>query len=202
MSGSAARRGDWLQTYTGRAFWPLDPRVEDFDIEDIAHALAHVCRFSGHCRSFYSVAEHSVWVSRIVPPAYALAGLLHDGAEAYMADIARPLKPSLTNFKALETAIEARLAEAFGVEYPWPLAVKVADDAMLAAEAAQLMGTPPRPWALPQPAAGVRVLGLSPAVAKAVFLDRFDDLRDPTRGHADRRTAQIVEIMPDWRGRT
>lgn len=56
-----ARVGDWMQTYTGLAFWPLDPRPEEINIDDISHALSMQCRYAGHCRTFYSVAEHSVW---------------------------------------------------------------------------------------------------------------------------------------------
>lgn len=68
------RRGDWIQTFTGRRFWPLDPRPEDVCIEDIAHALSLKCRFGGHCTRFYSVAEHSVHVSNYVPAEFALWG--------------------------------------------------------------------------------------------------------------------------------
>lgn len=64
------RAGDWMQTFTGRQFWPMDPRPEDLDILDIAHALSLLCRFGGHCQRFYSVAEHSVHVSTLAtaPP--------------------------------------------------------------------------------------------------------------------------------------
>ena len=61
-----ARVGDWIQVYTGGQFWPLDPRPEEIHIEDIAHALALTCRFTGHCREFYSVAQHSLLVSYYV----------------------------------------------------------------------------------------------------------------------------------------
>ncbi len=88
----ADRIGDWIQTATGRQFYPLDPRPEDVCIEDIAHALSNVCRFAGHSAWHYSVAQHCVLASEYAPPEYAIAALLHDAAEAYMGDIARPWK--------------------------------------------------------------------------------------------------------------
>lgn len=87
-----SRRGDYIQTASHRKFWPLDPRPEDVDINDIAHALSNLCRFTGHSSEFYSVSQHSVIASQLVPRASALAALLHDSAEAYMGDIARPWK--------------------------------------------------------------------------------------------------------------
>lgn len=94
MDHDANIRSDWMQTYTGRVFWPLEPRPEDVDIVDIAHALANLCRYGGHSKVFYSVAHHSVLVSQIVPPADALWGLMHDSAEAYVIDLIRPIKHS------------------------------------------------------------------------------------------------------------
>src|SRR5690242_11754504 len=94
LSSRQPRRGDWMQTYTGRRFWPLDPRVDDIDIGDIAHHLSLVCRFAGACREFYSVAQHCVGVSYVCDPKDALWGLLHDAAEAYVGDMVRPLKRS------------------------------------------------------------------------------------------------------------
>ena len=81
------RIGDWMQTYTGERFWPLDPRIEDIHIRDISMALGKLCRYGGHTIFFYSVAEHSVLVSEYVPEEYALWGLLHDASEAYLSDI-------------------------------------------------------------------------------------------------------------------
>lgn len=86
------RIGDWIQTATGRQFWPLDPRPEDVDVRDVAHALSNVCRFAGHTRWHYSVAQHSLLASLYAPPGSGLPALLHDAAEAYMGDIARPWK--------------------------------------------------------------------------------------------------------------
>ncbi len=77
----SARIGNWLQTYSGIAYWPLDPRPEEVTIEDIAHHLSLICRFGGAVRRFYSVVEYSVLVSRVGPPVYALQCLLHDATE-------------------------------------------------------------------------------------------------------------------------
>ena len=70
----------FIGTFSGLRFWPLDPNPEKILIDDIAHALAHQCRFGGHASRFYSVAEHSVHVSRLCLPEHALWGLLHDVA--------------------------------------------------------------------------------------------------------------------------
>ena len=93
----------WIETFTGKEFYFLDPTPDSIDIRDIAHSLAFTCRYTGHSRRFYSVAEHSVLVSYLaVDP---LAGLLHDASEAYITDIASPIKPHLANYKELEDKI-------------------------------------------------------------------------------------------------
>jgi 5'-deoxynucleotidase YfbR-like HD superfamily hydrolase len=84
----------WIQTYSGIKMHPLSPTEEEISIEDIAHALSNLCRFTGHCNKFYSVAQHSVLVSVYSPRDYAMWGLLHDASEAYLNDIARPIKIS------------------------------------------------------------------------------------------------------------
>lgn len=85
----------WIQTFTGKQFWPLAPKASDVCIEDIAHALSLKCRFGGHVKKFYSVAEHCVRVMKILKPADQLWGLMHDAAEAYLPDIAAPIKRSV-----------------------------------------------------------------------------------------------------------
>src|SRR5271165_4859950 len=82
----------WIQTYTGKKFFPMDPKPEDICIEDIAHSLSMICRFTGHSREFYSVAQHSVYVSELCSEQWMLHGLLHDAEEAYTNDLARPIK--------------------------------------------------------------------------------------------------------------
>lgn len=81
-----------IRTYTGILFDPFHPKIEDINIYDIAHALSNECRYAGHCSKFYSVAEHSVIISKLCSEENALTGLLHDGSEAYVKDLPRPIK--------------------------------------------------------------------------------------------------------------
>ena len=111
---------DWIQTYTGRRFHPLAPRADELDLVDIAHALSLNCRFNGHCRCFYSVAEHCVRVADILPPELALWGLLHDAAEAYLADVPRPAKQQMPQFVAAEDRLLRVIVEHFGLSWPMP----------------------------------------------------------------------------------
>lgn len=180
------RCGDWNCSYTGRRYWSLDPRPEDIDFQDVAHALANICRFNGHCREFYSVAQHSVYVSHIVPPEHALAGLMHDGPEAYVGDVTRPLKRSdaMRPFVEAEARWDAAFAARLGLPELVPAAVKVADNRMLATEAWDIMPQHTvKDWFLPHPplAADERVAVFghpgfvcwSPQYAERRFLERL-----------------------------
>ena len=176
----SSRKGDWMQTFTRKAFWPLDPRADEVDIEDIAHALSNVCRYTGHVSKFYSVAEHSVYVSLYVPPQYALWGLLHDASEAYIADIARPVKRHLTQYAEIEQGIMRVVAAHFGLPWPEPPEVKEIDNRILRDEKAMLMpGHPPRPWGVDHlEPLGVYIVGFSPEAAKSLFLTRFREITE------------------------
>ena len=167
------RKGDWMQTATGHQFWPMDPHPEDVFIEDIAAALAKICRFTGHCIRFYSVAEHCCWAATLVPEELKLAALLHDASEAYLADIIRPLKPYLSNYKEIEERVEKAIAERFKVSWPWPAGIKRVDNAMLAAERDQNMVLPPADWHLPEPPAPIRLEYWSPFRAETEYLRAF-----------------------------
>ena len=128
------RSGNWLQTYTGVPFYPLDPRPEDINIEDIAHALSNVCRYGGHCKNFYSVGQHCCIVSRLVPKGMEMWGLLHDASEAYLVDIPRPLKEYLVNYYTIEEDCMNSVAAKFNLQMPIPEEVKLADNAALKIE--------------------------------------------------------------------
>ncbi len=171
-------RGDWMQTFTGRAFYPLDPRVEDIDPVDIAHALSLLCRYGGHSRTFYSVAEHCVLMSHAVAPGNALWALLHDATEAYMGDLIRPLKRAMPNYAAAEDRLMAVICERFGLYPQCPAEVKAADNRILRDERDALLAEPPQPWlSIEQvPNLGARVEGWSPAEAEVRFRLRLDEL--------------------------
>jgi uncharacterized protein len=170
---SQARRGDWMQTATGKQFWPLDPRPEEVDILDIAAHLAKICRYNGACDYHYSVAQHSVYVSWQVPPEHALAALLHDAAEAYTCDIHRPVKRHLTGYAEIEAGVWRAIAYRFGVDPVLPECVHVADDAVLLAEKAQIMRPAPAPWNVPGEPAPIKVSPWTIDQAREAFLSRF-----------------------------
>jgi hypothetical protein len=173
---------DWIQTFTGQRFRPLEPDPSTIRIEDIAHALGLLCRFNGHCRFFYSVAEHSVRVSFLLPPELALAGLLHDAAEAYLGDLPRPFKMWLPAFEEAENRLLRVILRHFGQS--WPLADEVlrADDVLLATEMRDLMGEPPAPWDLRQEPMVQHIIPLRAAQAEQAFIERFLELRTPSGG--------------------
>ena len=178
------RHGDWIQTVTGKQFWPFDPRPEDIDIEDIAHALSMQCRFAGHCIRFYSVAEHSVLLSETLSRKRdALWALLHDASEAYLVDIPRPIKPYLFGYYEAEEALMKAIAIKFDLEDNIPEIVKQRDYQILFSEAEQNMSKPPASWTdygKIEPL-DVKLQYWSPEEAKKKFLDRYYQLRSVGR---------------------
>lgn len=181
------RHGDWMQTATGRKFWPMDPRPEEVFIEDIAHSLAMQCRYAGHCLRFYSVAEHSVLIARHLAarqaPAVALWALLHDASEAYLVDVPRPVKPYLTGYKDAEEKVMGAVCSRFGLPVEMPAEVHAADSRIIADELANMV---PMDWhARHDDPLGVRIRFWSPEKASEEFLATFEALS----GRQDRRAA-------------
>lgn len=173
--------GSSIETFSGLHVTPLNPTPEMIRLGDIAHALSHQCRFAGHCRKFYSVAEHCVHVSHLVPPDVCKSALLHDAGEAYLMDIPRPLKKDLAfmvhghsiSYKTMEEQLMRVIAERFGLIWNgMPAAVREVDDRMLVTEYLAFVNENKPAWT-----AGVEPYvrhlgGLSPQDAKKAFLDR------------------------------
>lgn len=142
----------WIQTFTGRRFSVTRADHEQVDIEDIVNATSKICRFSGNCSTFYSVAEHSVRVTRRLPPHLQLAGLLHDACEAYLSDVPKPVKdlPEMEGYMVVEADIMRAIEYHFGLPQNVLESdeIKQADHEMVCIEARCLM-SPLRPdWPL------------------------------------------------------
>lgn len=172
------RKQPEILTRSGNCFSFASPDAYHFEIEAIAHALSHLCRFTGHTAAFYSVAQHSVLVSRLLPPHLRLAGLLHDAAEAFTGDMTRPLKACFPAFRRMEQKIEKAIFRQYGVPFPLPDEIKKADLALLGAELRDLMPQGSarhgclkniRPMAEP-------IIPWEPATAKKQFLAGFNQL--------------------------
>lgn len=232
------RRGDWIQVYSGIQFWPIDPRPEEILVSDMAHSLAQQCRFTGHTREFYSIAQHCCLVHDLIAswltdpvcdvcgdPSrevtsyreqlhedhalgrctllcatcevatcgkgvwWTLAearwllprkGLGHDGSEAYLCDIARPVKhlPAMQPYRNAEAEIQDLVYVALGVGGPEPYLVKRADDILLATEARDLMAPLHPQWTVKPPAYPVlpdRIEPWGPKRAEREWLRRYRD---------------------------
>lgn len=169
----------WIQSYTGKAVDVFDLQPEQVDVIDIAHALSNLCRYTGHVREFYSVATHSLAVMKLTEmmghgPEMQLWALLHDAGEAYMADVAAPLKrhPIFEGYRKLEAENDRRIRQRFniGLEESQLTLIRTFDMAMLTPERTALMTEPPRDW------------GKFPIIAEATEALRWARGRDPIWG--------------------
>nr|BDD46194.1 hypothetical protein 29 [bacterium] len=173
----------WCQTYAGVVSWPLDPdrnTPQDILVADIAHSLAYQCRFNGHCKVFYSVAQHSVIIADTLfeqtkDLTIAQQGLLHDATETYLGDIPRPMKTLMPDFKSMEAKWMQKIFDRFGVEFPLNPEIKIADDRLLRTEAEQFMvWPPPIPWSGKARPYDFKIEPLGPEEAKELFLRKME----------------------------
>lgn len=183
----SGRRGTWIQTVTGRKFWPLSPRPADIDIEDIATGLSRECRYGKQTQRFYSVAEHSLIVSTLVAqiePRFELEALLHDCDEAYLPDMPRPLKHEpgmqLEVFRSCGALIQSAAFARFGVVSTSEShgVIDAVDKRLVRDEIDQLMRNPDLYLARHghlKPT-GYRIAALEPTEARDAFLQRFSEL--------------------------
>lgn len=175
----------YSQTRTGRRVYFANPQPEQFHIDDIAHALSNICRFTGHTKTFYSVAQHCCMASDLVMHHCKYEALMHDASEAYLSDIASPLKALLVDYQNIEARMETVLRSRFLLPAGQTAAVKHADLVCLGLEKRDLLSPdlmdPDEEWemleGLQLPL--LRVDPWSPAKACLEFLDRFDRLAPP-----------------------
>lgn len=176
---SIPRLDAWMQTRSGQAYHFEDPTPESIRIDDIASSLSKICRFGGHTSEFYSVAEHSVLVSMVVPKEHAFAGLMHDATEAYVGDMVRPLKHAVGQaYSRLEAIAWAEICRKFGIMPFLDKSVKHADNTVLLRERDALMAAPPIPWSWADglEPARVRIRAYEPRMAERFFMERYKEL--------------------------
>lgn len=172
------RKGDWITTYSGKTFYPLDPHIEDIDVYDIIHALSNLCRFNGHCTSFYSIAQHSVLVSLMCHPEDQLWGLIHDAAESYLSDIPSPLKRTdeFAFYRETERNLMKLICDKFNLKHEEPESVKIADKRMLVTEARDLTFTEGRGWQKSYEPYDFTIKPWAPDYARTRFISRLNEL--------------------------
>jgi uncharacterized protein len=183
--------GSFIQTASGRRVDPFAPRPEDLDVEDIAVALSNQCRFGGHIRAFYSVAQHALIVSQLVEEhggdaVDCLWGLLHDASEAYLLDLPHPIKHRSELgrlYRAAESGLQAAICERFGLPADPPEGLKALDRALLATERRALAQ---EAWHWPEledvAPLELEIEPLAPDAAAAVFLERYAELERRRNG--------------------
>lgn len=187
-----SRGDDWIQTFSIGQFWPLEPRAEDIRIADVGNALAKLCRFTGHVHEFYSVAQHSVLVSleaarRATASGMSVSavthiarwGLLHDASEAYLVDLARPVKRTaeMAPYREAEARIMRAVTDRFALGgYREPSLVKAADVVLCYTEARDLFPRVHPGWEWHADPLPETVVPLEWRAALALFRARFEEL--------------------------
>ena len=186
---------NFIRTFTGRKFWPLNPRPEDIHIQDIAHALSLKNRYAGHTRKFYSVAQHSHHIAlqllngswSMENMALVLWGLLHDASEAYLGDIVSPIKPHVSicgePYKTVEERLLKMIIEKYNLEWPEPPEVKAVDILIRNNEKRdQMNGSDIGDKSVID---ALEITSWSPESAENYFINLFNDLR-PIHNQATR----------------
>ena len=184
----------WIQTFSNIRFDLLNPTPEMVCIEDLAHHLANLCRFTGATKFHYSVAQHSYYCSFVASPKFAFEALLHDASEAYYNDMSRPLK-YLTDigkaYRPLERIAQNMIQAKYGITAGKSPQVDSVDNAMLYAEKAQLMKAHDWRSNWEGEPANILIQEWTPRQAEAAWTRRFYELADSRMlmeiGEFDRR---------------
>ncbi len=168
---------NFITTYTGKAFDVVCPKCRDVDIKDIAHGLSNVCRYSGQCKTFYSVAEHCYRLSKMFDSSeYKVAALLHDAAEAYMSDVPTPVKYRANGYRETEFEILATISIKFSFTRLFRLMrspeFRAAEEKLLSVEVYSLL-TSTEAWTLHEVPTDWIVETMAPVQAESHYLNEF-----------------------------
>jgi len=167
---------DVVTTVSGRLVHFLDPRPGEVIISDIAHSLAHQCRFTGHTRVHYSVAQHSCFVADMAPAYYKAEALMHDAAEAYLGDLASPIKRLMPQFRVIEGDLKRYIFRKYGLHSVYDDEIKKLDIFALVTEGRDLIDDWAHQTAFGIDGAPQKIDPWSIAEAKAEFLFQFETL--------------------------
>lgn len=195
-------KGPFINTYTGKKFHFLHPHPDEMDIEDIAHALSNQCRFTGHTKFHYSIAQHTVYAYQNAPASLKRVALLHEASEAYILDVATPLKRHLGGYTAMEMAIMKVAAAKYQFEWPAPIELHKLDKALLITEMQALMPERMLSDVKESPFNGQPNLVIeewSPRYAEKMFLDCFyesESLLTPATGTKPVVGMDVQQFVP------
>lgn len=168
----------YMRTIMGREIEIHNPDPKLLCIFDVAHGLAFQCRYAGHVRHFYSIAEHCYWASILVEPKFALEALLHDAAETNLNDLIQPVKAEISGYKPIEEKHERAYAVRFSLRFPFPSPIKKADQAMYALESVTLRHRLSRENHPEANNIGIQLHCWSPRKARKQYLRRYFLLAD------------------------
>lgn len=175
----------YIETYSGKKFYPLNPFNSEIDIIDIAHALSLLCRYNGHTKVFYSVAEHSILLSEYTEkilkrnPRDVQFALLHDAGEAYTSDIPTPLKKELPEFKNMESVIDAAVLYHFNLPSAKPNWLKDIDTRIIRDERMTFMSRSNNIWFVDElKPLDIKFKFMTPEIAEFIFLEEFSRLQN------------------------
>lgn len=172
-----------ILTSEGLYFEFEEPERHNYSLKERAHALSHICRYTGHCKWFYPVSQHAVYVSYMVPEEDAPEGLGHDDSEAYLGDVSSPLKRLLPDYKCRETLVETAIAKKTGLRFPYPPSVKEADMRVLMTEKLYVMpkpapGQPAVEWPGYEPYPNLKIRRIPIWMARLAYLDRHAEITE------------------------
>jgi hypothetical protein len=181
MHKTIAKKGPSIILSNGKSLYYDDPDPRVMDPEVIAASLSKLCRWTGHCLEFFSVAQHCVIVSKACDPEHALAGLMHDASEAFVGDVNRPLKFAFETaapgmFSEIEDRMHVAIAKRYGHQFPYDESVDRADSLSLATEKRDILPRDGIPWLnMPDPLPTV-IKPLGPRGAYTLWMDRYEEL--------------------------